>query len=149
MKEATTLLAVCALALSAPSIAQYGGQAATCDNGCTVIVTVPAACGSGIQVSMDPITVNAGKKPTISWVLPEDSAWNFAADGIVFANWEKHASTAFDAKPAGKGKKFSVKNNNTKPSSYKYDINLVRETVDKDGKKGWEKCNLDPTVVNW
>lgn len=145
MKRAMTLVAACAVALSTPTLGQ---TVANCNQGCTVIVSVPAGCGSGIQVSLDPIRIRIGteRRAVIRWEIPRESTWNFASEnGINFIAVGFDAA-AFDGKrPAASGnKQVSVTNTPTKPGVYKYDINLTRGSGTTR-----EDCTLDPTVINW
>ena len=151
MKRATTLVAACAIVFSAPSLGQ---PTPNCNAGCTVFVSVPASCGSGIQVSLDPIfiQVDSRRKALIKWVIAKESSWSFASSGGI--NFLNHDPAAFDnARPAGAGKQVTVTNTPSRAGVYKYDINLARVVEVDDGKGGKrrveETCKLDPTVINW
>ena len=73
MRTVSTLFAMCALALSIPAAGQY---VANCNNGCTVVITVPAVCGAAFKVVPDPVIVDNGKAPVITWEVAGD-AWIF------------------------------------------------------------------------
>ena len=146
-KVASKWLAICALALSSAAFGQ-----ANCNSGCTVYVSLPGSCGSGINVSLDPIKVDRGQAPVITWEMSPNSPWLFDEKrGIDFLNWDEHAKDGFEGRPASQGRRrCTVKNISRKASSYKYDINLVREIEGVGGKAPITlTCKLDPTVVNY
>lgn len=130
-----------AMSVVLPAVA-FGAAPATgdlksnCDKSCVVTVTVPAGCGSGIDVSPDPVVVGKGATAQIEWKIVGD--WAFAENGI-FVHQAGEAFQRGKSVKAG-GPSFALKNVNRKPATYKYDVNLV-------GKDG-AKCSRDPTVVN-
>ena len=106
MKKAAPLFATCALLLSFSATAQPTTPPTNCSNGCTVVVSLAETCGSGVKVSIDPIYIGAGAKPTINWVMASESTWSFANRGVDFVLWDAHASAAFESRPAGTAKKY-------------------------------------------
>ena len=143
MRTASTIVACASLmfvAAASGADKPYGDLPPNCgvDSGtCAVTVIVPGACGSGIYAFPDPIVVAAGKSVDIEWQVKGD--WDF--DGNDAIKIYQASGTTFTAKQNG-GKTFKLKHTNSKPATYKYDINLI-------GSKTKEKCRIDPTIVNW
>jgi hypothetical protein len=147
MKKAATLLATCAIVLSASS---FGTPTQNCNQGCTVTVSISGACGANgenVKVSLDPIAIEVqpGRRATIKWQMAAGSPWSFStapnAKGIEFVNF---SSAAFENLPALAAKEVTVTNTPTRRGTYKYDINLTRQVGGST-----ETCRKDPTVVNW
>ena len=142
MKTVSTLFALCALALSIPAAGQY---VANCNDGCTVVITPPAVCNPGaFKAVPEPIIVDSGKSPMITWQLAGD-AWKFdAVKGIDIAKWPEPAPAFDNKKPAASGRNYTVKNVHRKKGVYKYDVNVVATTGNPPAT-----CKWDPTIVNW
>jgi hypothetical protein len=107
-----------------------------CEKACTVIITMSAACGSGIKVAPDPVVVPPNAAPEITWSIQSDG-WAFdGGNGIVIFP----PGDAFE-KGAGSSKSVKFRHKNKEPRVFKYDVNMV-DTRDNS------KCKLDPNIVD-
>ena len=144
MKVASPLVLVSALSLLGlpGAVAQSSGAykstlTVNCPGECTVWVTVPAGCGSGIRVSPDPIVTPKARPSRITWKVREP--WEFDRSSGIFVHMGTPAFTGLERSGAD-GRTFTAVINHPHQATFKYDINLV-------GPGG--ACRLDPTVVNW
>ena len=154
MRVAAPLLATCALLLSPGLDAQTKKVAApppgNCHDSCVVTVNLAAGCGSGIRVSLDPITVTRGNTTTITWnFVPADpNGWKFdRATGIVIQGLDTYAY-AKERFPKGRPQatsdhSFQVVHTNNGPGAFKYDVNLVKGIAPNQ-----QTCSLDPTIID-
>lgn len=129
MKTASIAVAFALLAAQ-PVAAQLQPN---CTKACTVVITMSAACGSGIKVAPDPVVVAAGQTVDITWEIIADG-WGFEGPGILI----HQPGEAFAGGPSS-SKKRSFKNTNKGPRTYKYDV-IIR---DAQGV-----CKLDPIIIN-
>jgi hypothetical protein len=141
-KIAAALLAATALVALPAASAEPTDPKANCAGNCTVTITIPAGCGSGIRVSIDPITVpKAPHSTTITWTIATPN-WRFGPRGIDIHGISTYARAAFDAKPeVSTATTYKIRHINSQSATYKYDINLV----DPQGVA----CKLDPVIVDW
>ena len=145
-KTVAPLFAISALLVlpaCAQSIVQKAEEATpNCASNCTVTITIPAGCGSGIRVSIDPITVpKAPHNTTITWTIATPR-WRFGPRPIDIHGISSYARAAFDAKPeVSTATTYQIRHVNSQSATYKYDINLV----DPQGVA----CKLDPVIVDW
>ena len=138
MKKIAHFCVAASFALPSAAIAALDVKSSNCSEQCVVMVTVSGAgCGGGISVSPEPlIFVGRGEKH-IEWQISPSSPWSFVANRGINVNLK---GKEFEDVNVGGGKKYKLKNKNTTPGTYKYDINLT------DGKNS---CNLDPTIMNY
>jgi hypothetical protein len=145
MKVASPLLLVSALfiAFSAgsqptPADSYKSTLSLNCSGECTVLVTVPAGCGSGIRVAPDPIVVPKNRATRITWKV--HAPWKFDRTSGVHVHMGSAPSFTGFERLGTDGDSFKVVINHGTRATFKYDINL-------EGPGG--PCRLDPTIVNW
>jgi hypothetical protein len=146
MRIVTTLVASSALLLScATADGQIAAPQGNCHNSCVVTVSLAAGCGSGIRVSLDPITVTRGNTTTITWnIVPASpTGWRFDANGIALIGLDSYARGKFKPESTGNPHSVRMTHENTGPAAFKYDVNLV-----KGSGSTLERCSLDPTIVD-
>jgi len=141
MKVASPLVLVSALFISFSAGSADDAYKSTlrenCPGECTVVVTVPAGCGSGIRVAPDPIVVLKGRPTRITWKVHEP--WEFNRTNGIYVHLGTPAFTGL-SRSGTDARSFTAVINHPNRATFKYDINL-------EGPGG--ACRLDPTVVNW
>ena len=145
MRIVTTLVASSAVLLSCANGKLVDPPQGNCHNSCVVTVSLAAGCGSGIRVSLDPITVTSGNTTTITWnIVPASpTGWRFAENGIALMGLDSFARGKFKPESTGSPHSVRMTHANTGPAAYKYDVNLV-----KGSGSTLERCSLDPTIVD-
>ena len=139
--SALSILAACTAVAQDKYPTSTAGPIPNCANNCTVVVTVPAGCGSGIRVSLDPITVPPRNTTVITFDLATPN-WKFAPNGIEIQGVASQVRDAFGDKPEeASASTFRFRHSNRMPATFKYDVNLI----DPQGAP----CKLDPIIVDW
>ena len=137
MKRIAHFCIATSFVLPSAAIAALELKSSNCSEQCVVTVTVSGAgCGGGISVSPEPLVFAGRGEKHIEWQISPSSPWSFVAKRGIDINLKDKEFDDVDVKG---GKKYKLKNKNTKAGTYKYDINLT------DGKNS---CNLDPTIMN-